>query len=299
METRRWLILTLALVAVVGVLGTRFGAGAASADGVATVNCSGGSLGLNDCTITLSTSILAGGSFTATLQNGNATFIACNTIPVGGSCSMTATTVTFTCPNGCAAGTTYRDVVQLSSGSGTSQSFTASGVTGTASTVSFPNVASAVFPVPAGVGAGACVTPFGVVVACGSGVIGFGGSCFTQGLIVPCGSLPFTPLTSNCLVGTNFGSFNVCNTTTPFVGVSPSCVQQSVVGIVNVCGGFNTAGCNGISPTGIIVNTCGFQPFTTPFTGVGVGINPFGFGINGACIQTLQTLSGPVTVQVC
>lgn len=303
---RRSLLFTLALAALIGLLGAHVGARSASAEGIGTINCLGGSTGLDDCTITLTATIASGGSFTATLNNPSADILACNTIPIGGSCTTTSTTVTFTCPNGCAAGTTYRDVVQLSSGSGAAQTFTANGTT-TASTsvtsVAFPNSATAVYPLSASVGSGTCVTPFGAVVACGAGVIGVGGSCFTQGLIVPCSGLSSFGLNSNCFVTTNLGSFNLC-TTNAFAGTSSSCISQSLVGLVNTCTGFNNAGCSALSPTGIIVNICGFQQFTTSSATFGfpqftTPFGNFGFGVNGACIQTLQTLSGPVTVQVC
>ena len=292
-QKRRLIVFTLALAAAFGLIGMRGGVGPVAADGVATVSCVGGSTGLNDCTITLTTAIAPGGTFTGTLSNSAAIFLACNTIPVGGPCSSTSSTVTFNCPSGCSSGMTFRDVVQLSSGSGSSQSFTANGAT---ASVTFPNPATAVFPLPASASSGSCITPFGAVVACGSGVIGAGSSCFTQGLVVPCSTL--SSLGANCLVATSFGSFNLCNTNA-FANTSPSCITQSLVGLVNVCNGFNNTGCNAISPTGIVVNLCGFQPFTTPAAAQFSQFTNFGFGLNGACIQTLQTLSGPVTVQVC
>jgi hypothetical protein len=90
------------------------------------VSCSGNGPGLSDCTITLQSAIDIDSSFSVSLQTPNGTIIGCNTIPSGGQCSFTNTSVTFGCTEGCAAGSQYRDVVQLSSGSGDDQSLAAS-----------------------------------------------------------------------------------------------------------------------------------------------------------------------------
>jgi hypothetical protein len=117
--------LVVALAALSGLAGVALQPGIASADGVAAVTCAFNPTGLNDCTITLGTYIAPGGSVVGTL-NAAGSIVSCNTIPAGGFCSVSPTSVTFACPAGCGAGSAFHDVVQYSNAP-SAQFFTATG----------------------------------------------------------------------------------------------------------------------------------------------------------------------------
>jgi hypothetical protein len=168
------------------------------------VSCTGNGPGLSDCTITLKSAIDIDSSFTVNLQNANGTIIWCNTLPSGGQCTFTNTSVTFDCTEGCAAGRQYRDVVQLSSGSGEGQ------------TVSESNTLATVAP------------------AVGANVIDLSQpsdltSCTSTdifvGITAGCSGIQ----TVDCQI-TSSGVSNVCSTS------STDCLAQTGAVYVNACG---------------------------------------------------------------
>lgn len=129
---KRLIVVTVAIIATLFAgIGLNTGPEHALADGVASVSCSGDTTGLDDCTITLNSAIGPGGSFTGTLSGADASIIECNSIPRGGTCSHTGTSVTFYCgatfqTSNCTAGAQFRDVVQVGGTSGDSQTFSPS-----------------------------------------------------------------------------------------------------------------------------------------------------------------------------
>lgn len=279
-----------ALVTCLVLVSAVLSASSAFADqSIASVACTGSAPGLADCTITLSTAIAPGGSLTATVTDSGAQLLACNTLPPGGPCTLTPTTATFACASGCTAGSTYRDVVQLLQGSGQDQSFTASGAL--IALASIPNPSTAVYPVPATPVSSLCFTPQGVSISCGGSGLFSNSGCFAQGLLISCAGTPF--FASTCLSSGPFGAFNSCANTS-LIGLTSGCLTPSFGGLVDLCGGafspFPSQGCVVLSPTGVTVNLCGFQQFTTTAN----------LGLLGAnCVTTVSTLSGPVEVQVC
>lgn len=285
----------LALAAVVLLIGLHLGTRGAAAQTTSSgsVACTPSSNGLSTCTVTLGTTILPGGSFSVTLNNPNATFIGCGTVPAGGACSQSSGTVTFLCPAGCAAGSTYQDTVTFSQGAPDAQTVTVSGGLGSAVLPGYTNA--------------------GVSQLCLAG----------SGLIVACNSLA-APSYSSCQVASGFSVVNLCS------GVSSGCLVTTVRGVYNACvfssfangcyyggaycagvfggvpfssgcvtgpgilancpglAGFTAlGGCNAVGPEGIIVNVCGFQQFYTN-TGVIVG---------GKCLplSSVATLLPPFT----
>lgn len=199
----------------------------ASAQSVATVSCTGGSVGLNDCTITLQSAIPGGGSFTASLTNPAASFIGCNTLPPGGTCQFSTTGVTFACPmsSGCSAGSRYRDVVQLSAGSGASQTFSASNST----------PAGAASPCLGSNGTDLCGVAMGVTDCTGTDIFtGISNNCsgvesidclvdLTSGATSTCSAASQT-----CMANTAGTSVNVCGVTAFPAGVQPFLIGTPV-----------------------------------------------------------------------
>ncbi|MGI8553967.1 MAG: hypothetical protein ACR2PL_24755, partial [Dehalococcoidia bacterium] len=126
------------------------------------------------------------------------------------------------------------------------------------------------------------------------------GNCFVPsalGFFNSCAGLFHGAFGGGCLVTTALGVSNLCDGFNSGLALgllgttSPSCVQSNGVTVVNVCPGFfggfgGLGGCNAIGPSGLIVNTCGFQPFQTGFT-------------NPNCLQIVNTALGPVTQRVC
>lgn len=233
---RNGLIILVILLVGVALAGALREPRTASAQNVATVSCSGGSVGLNDCTITLQNAIPGGGSFTATLTNPAASSIGYGTLPPGETCHVSPTRVTFACPifGGCSAGSKYRDVVQLSAGSGASQSFSAS--------LSAP--AEAASPCLGPNGADLCGVAIGVTDCTGTDI-------FT-GISNNCSGVESV----DCLVNFETGASSTCS------AASQSCMANTAGTSVNVCG--------------VTAFPAGVQPFLIgrPVEGAAVATNP-------------------------
>ena len=206
---RTWLLVALALLIGGSLTGKFVQPGVASAQVATEVSCQGGSVGLDDCWIVLNTAVPPGGSFTVSLTNPDATFVECNTIPQGGTCNVGTSAVTFACPQGCAVGSNYRDVVQLTGGSGTSQALSLSATTP-------PSAASP------------CIGPGGVDLC---GVTGTMTSCTGTDIFVGITSICTGIQSIDCYVSGDTGVTSNCNAS------SLSCVVQSVGSLaVSPCG---------------------------------------------------------------
>jgi hypothetical protein len=208
---QRKLELTLALALLLGmaIMAGLSPRTVALADPSTQISCQGGSVGLNDCTIVLQSAVPAGGSFTVSSSNSGAIYVQCSTIPFGGTCNVQPNSITFACPQGCAAGSAYRDVVQLGSGSGANQTLAMS-------TSIPPNAASP------------CIGPGGVEL-CGSasGAAACGGTDIFVGIGSVCSGIQSV----DCQVTLETGVTGTCN------GASTNCLAQSLANVTfNPCG---------------------------------------------------------------
>lgn len=276
---RRFFLFVLSLALLVGLGAVHSGMQPVAADGTASVSCVGGSTGVDDCMITLNTTIAAGGSFTATVTDAGAMILGCNTIPIGGPCTNTATTATFSCPNACTSGSVYRDVVQLTQGSGMDQSFSVTGTTSGASATnsSTPSQSTSVYPVsssatsPIITTGGLCATVEGGYVPCSTGGLLTLPSCTGIGFSVVCGNGLFGNLT----------------------GFSGGCLFQGATTIVNLCQNGFAASCNPLGQPSVL-NLCSGGASIIPTTPTTTSTTQSNcFGINGLGQQV--NLCAPTT----
>lgn len=223
------------------------------------VTCLGSGPGLSDCTITLKTAVDLDGSFTVNVTNPDGTVIGCNTIPSGGQCTFTNSSVTFSCTAGCAAGSRYRDVIQLADGAADGQSLA---------------ISNTLAPTPPYAGAVNLInlSPPSNITACTSTDIftGIGSGCLgITGLDCPSESILGTP--TNCSTS------------------SQSCVAQTSGMYVNACGILPVSG-GANSPLSVGVQA--FQIGTPNTIASSIFANP-------SCLQTYITAAGATQVQIC
>lgn len=238
---------------------TMFHAPSVAAQPNYSVTCLGSGPGLSDCRITLKTAVDLDSSFTVSVTNPNGVVIGCNTIPSGGQCTFTNSSVTFSCTAGCAAGSQYRDVVQLADGTADGQ------------TLAISNTLAATPPYAGAVDIIDLSQP-STVTACTSTdtFIGITNGCFgITGLDCPSESIVGTP--------TN------CSTSSQFCAAQTSGMYVNPCGVLAFSGGAN-------SPLSVGVQA--FQIGTPNTIAQSISANP-------SCLQTYITAAGTTQVQIC
>ena len=126
---RTFLVVAVAVAALVGGITTSLRAPAASAQVVAaTAACTDTGNGQSNCTVTTQVALSATGGLSATLQNPGVTFVSCNVSSALGTCPTSPSVLTFVCTLTCPVGTQFTEVVQGSAALAMAQTFTSTAV---------------------------------------------------------------------------------------------------------------------------------------------------------------------------